>query len=328
MWKKLIGFIILTFSVFLIFFLSNKIYSFLNEAVDIAGPVSEKKSSKEANLIEKQKAEEKFKKRNIFNILLLGIDRRSKKEESFRTDIMILTTFNTQSKKILFTSIPRDLWVGSGKINGLYTLYGYDSLRRGVEELSGQTVDAYIRVDFEDLVWLVDSLGGLEITLDRAFSDYEYPNDATKTYMAISFPEGKQVISGRQALQLSRSRHGNNGEGSDFMRMQRQHKILKSLPDAISSPKSIFNPFVIEKFFEAVLTQGFVTDLTLEDSKVLWDYYKYKNEYTTDSFYLDYEYLYSPPLPNEYGAWVLIPKNKDFTAIHNVIKEKVGIITP
>lgn len=262
-----------------------------------------------------------------FSVLLLGIDRRSKTETGFRTDIMILATVNQAKKKLLLTSVPRDLWINSSRINATFVSGGWEAMQNSFEKITGQKAIGYIQCDFEDLVWLIDSMGGVEIELDNSFTDVEYPNDVTKTYMTVNFEKGKQVVNGKDALVLSRSRHGNNGEGSDFKRMQRQHKLLKAMPNAILSPKSIFNPLNIPKFYE-LITQRLVTNLSLTDVSKLWDFYKYKDEYVTDSFYVDSEYLYNPPLSEYGGAWVLIAKGSDYTPIHLAIKEKVGIIEP
>lgn len=269
----------------------------------------------------------KVSKDKMFNILLLGIDRRHKSETGFRTDIMILLSVNQAKKKVVLTSVPRDLWVNGGRINATYVGKGWEAMQKAFEDITGQKPDAFIQSDFEDFVWIVDSFGGISVDLDTAFTDDAYPNDVTKTYMTVSFPVGKQVVNGTQALQLARSRHGNNGEGSDFKRMIRQHKMLKAMQDAVLSPKSIFNPFNITKFYEAV-TSHMVTDLSLSDAKVLWDFYPKKDEYTIESFYVDHNFLYNPPLSEYGGAWVLIPKNNDYTPIHTALKEKLGLIEP
>lgn len=302
-----------------------EIYRFTNTAIEIAGPVGNKKPDKVAQ----SAAEEKFgTKKKVFNILLLGIDRRHKTETGYRSDVMILVTVNQEKKKILMTSVPRDLWVNGGRVNALYVGQGWEGMKAAFERISGQTIDAYIRCDFMDLVWLVDAMGGVKISLDRAFTDTEFPNDVTNTYMTINYAAGDQTINGTQALQLSRSRHGNNGEGSDFMRMKRQHKILKAMPDAAISPTNMFNPFTIEKFYQMVTDQGIYTDMSMEDAKVLWNYFANRNQYMIDDLYVDSEFLYNPPLSEYGGAWVLIPKNNDYTALHMKIEEMVGLREP
>lgn len=327
MLKKTLLIIVAGVSLISIGFVTFKIYSLTNNIPVIANPISQadKNTSNPQPKIPTEPT--KVSKDKMFNILLFGIDRRSKQETAFRTDIMILLSVNQDKKKVLLTSVPRDLWVNGGRINAVYIGGGWEATQRAFEKVTSFKPDAFIMCDFEDLVWLVDAFGGVKVDLDRAFTDTEYPNDATKTYQTVSFPQGKQLVMGRDALVLSRSRHGNNGEGSDFKRMVRQHKILKAMPEAILSPKSIFNPFNLPKFFEAV-TSRMVTDLNLSDAKILWDFYPQRNDYTIDSFYIDSEFLYNPPLSEYGGAWVLVPKNNDYTSIHTAIKERLGLIEP
>ncbi len=269
----------------------------------------------------------KIGKDKMFSILLLGIDRRHKAETAFRTDIMVLLSVNQSQKKVVLTSVPRDLWINGGRINATFVNGGWEDMQKAFLGITGISPNAYIQCDFEDLVWLIDSLGGIEVDLETAFTDSAYPNDVTKTYITVNFDKGIQTIDGKSALVLSRSRHGNNGEGSDFKRMQRQHKILKALPNAILTPKSVFNPFILTKFYE-VITQRMSTNLTLKESELLWAYYPEKDTYTVESFFVNSDYLYNPPMSDYGGAWVLVAKNNDYSPIHNQLKERLGLIKP
>jgi len=113
-----------------------------------------------------------------------------------------LTNIDTESKKISFISIPRDLWVAipydwdnlrNFKINEAYSIGGNDLLYpnkkpefrgeggRGalskyvVQNVTGLNVNYFISVDFAGLVKTVDLLGGIEVNVPVAFDDYFYP---------------------------------------------------------------------------------------------------------------------------------------------------------
>ena len=86
--------------------------------------------------------------KSLFNVLVLGIDRRFKEQESYRTDILLLATVNPTTNKVVLTSIPRDLWAGDMKINGVYVTYGYDAMKTKIKEITDQEVDRFIRIDF------------------------------------------------------------------------------------------------------------------------------------------------------------------------------------
>lgn len=268
--------------------------------------------------------------KDIVNILLLGIDRRSRVESSYRTDIMILMSINKINKKIVMTSVPRDLWVNGGRINGKYIEGGWQSISSSFEQVAGMTPDRFILTDFKDFSWLIDALGGVEVYVDTTFSDSEYPIDETYGIQTISFTQGPELLTGERALIYSRSRKGNNGEGSDWMRMRRQHKILKAMPDAVLSPRSLFNPMVVENAFNTLTTGKMDTNVTLSDAEYFWSFYKDRSLYKIESFFLDSNYVYSPPMEEYGGAWVLIPQNDTFIPIHTEIQRRINSseITP
>ncbi len=260
----------------------------------------------------------------LFNILILGIDRRYQTQESYRTDIIMLASINPKTNKIVLTSIPRDLWTGSYKINGVYVIEGYDAMKTAVKEITGQAVDRFIRIDFDALVWVVDSMGGVKVPVERTFTDSEYPNDRQGNPdegISVSFTQGDMALNGEQALIYSRSRHGDNGEGSDFARSKRQQVLLKSIPEAFvgPSPKNLFQPFKGQEFYN-IVTQHIKTDMNVKDIGVAYDLLKDRNKYTVEHFVLDYDYLVYPGISDAYGGqWVLIAKDSDFTAVKNKI---------
>ena len=62
-----------------------------------------------------------FNGKNRLNVLLIGRDtsgvRRSNGQGGFNTDVMILISVDIVSNRILFTSVPRDLWINGNKIS-------------------------------------------------------------------------------------------------------------------------------------------------------------------------------------------------------------------
>jgi len=261
-----------------------------------------------------------FENKEILNILLLGIDRRSKTETTYNTDIMILVSINKKSNTVLLTSVPRDLWINGNKINALYSVQGETSLISAFKKITGLAVDGYIRCDFEDFRWIVDSFGGVPIDIERTFTDPTFPNNSDTGILAVSFEEGSEKMDGDRALTFARSRKGNNGEGSDLMRAKRQHRILMGMIDAISQPESIFWPMDLPKFYEAV-TQHMYTTLKLADVTYLWDFYKDRDKYEIISFVVNDRYIYHPGLypQSEYKAWVFVPREGTFETLHKDI---------
>lgn len=296
---------------------------------NVLSPVDQaKKSIKELVPAQLKLFKHSFDETKPMNILLLGIDRRSRAENGYRTDIMILMTINPQKKVVVLTSVPRDLWIGGGRVNALYIQSGWDGMQSKFEQITGQKPDKFILTDFKDFSWVVDAMSGVTVAVEKTFTDYEYPVDATKGYQTVTFVEGQEKLNGDRALIFARSRHGNNGEGSDWMRMKRQHSILKGMRNAIIQMGSIFNPMVIEKAFDTVTNGKMDTNLTLDDVRYLWNIYQEKDLYIIKSLFMDSAYLYNPPMSEYGGAWVLVPKNKDYSAFHQVVNDAINNIEP
>ncbi len=187
------------------------------------------------------------------NILLLGYGGPGH-DGPYLTDTMMVASFQPSTKKLALLSIPRDLVVDVPgydyrKINSVLS-FGRDQKYPGggealtvkvVSDLLDLPIQYYARVDFDGFKDIIDRLNGLTVTVDRTFSDSQYP-DNNYGYAPIKFVAGQQTMNGDLALKFTRSRHGNNGEGSDFARAARQQKIIVALKDKLLSFGTLANP--------------------------------------------------------------------------------------
>lgn len=187
------------------------------------------------------------------NILLLGIGGAGH-EGPLLTDTIILASVQPSTGKVTLLSIPRDLAVdipryGIRKINNA-NAFGKDLGYPGggeqlaadiVQRVTGQTVHYFARIDFAGFVKIVDDLGGMTVEVERSFVDREYPT-FNFGYQTVRFTAGRQTMDGATALEFVRSRHGNNGEGSDFARSRRQQLVLEAIRDRAFSLGTIVNP--------------------------------------------------------------------------------------
>jgi LCP family protein required for cell wall assembly len=181
-----------------------------------------------------------------FNVLLLGIDRRGDLSEGVRSDTLILVHVNPTEAWAGMLSIPRDSVVdvpglGLQKINTAYS-YGYNNAAElygagtdpseagaalaaeTVEGFLGLPVDYTAQVDFQGFERIVDTVGGIRVTVERPLLDPTFPT-ADYGYERLYIPAGLQVFDGQTALQFARSRHSS----SDFDRAQRQQQVLQAL---------------------------------------------------------------------------------------------------
>jgi LCP family protein required for cell wall assembly len=158
---------------------------------------------------------------------------------------MIVASVDLKAKDVVFTSIPRDYMVqipgrGFNKINAVYAYAEADNVGAGgpaaiaaAEKITGLAIPYYATIDFKGFVKAVDHVGGLDITIDRTFTDSSYPNYNYGYLPPVTFTKGFEHMSGERALIFARSRKGTNGEGSDFARSERQKKIMVAMRDKL-----------------------------------------------------------------------------------------------
>ncbi len=138
--------------------------------------------------------------------------------EISRSDIIMILKFIPKENKVIIVSTPRDTRVMipnmyEDKINHAFAFGGVDLLEETLEKLYDFNIDYYIHLNFKDFVYLIDSVGGIEV---NAIKDYEYPN-------YISIREGLQVLDGDSALDYVRFRYDEDG---DLGRIKRQQEVL------------------------------------------------------------------------------------------------------
>jgi len=226
-----------------------------------------------------------------FNLLLLGQGDPSH-EGSNLTDSMMVLHLDTNNKTASLIFIPRDLWV-SYKINEAYSRGGLKLAEEAVSFVTGLPIENAILIDFNGFIQAIDSIGGIEVTVAKAFDDYFYPVqgkeleicDKTPEEVAqlsatlsgfelekqfpcrfenIHFDAGKTHMDGTTALKFARSRHSAQS-GSDFDRGKRQQAILIGIKDKLLSLDALKN---VDEFFNQMV-KLVKTDLDLEGVKAI-----------------------------------------------------------
>ncbi|WP_030267580.1 LCP family protein [Streptomyces sp. NRRL B-24484] len=180
------------------------------------------------------------------NILLLGSDTRSDGNGALgggdegvgHSDTAILLHVYADHRHAVGVSVPRDTLVtvppcklpngtwtserSSQMFNSAFTVGLYPQgnpacTQNTVEALTGLRVDHTIVVDFKGFAAMTDALHGVDVCV---------PNDVDS--YGIHLTKGRRTLSGQQALDYVRARHG-FGDGSDIGRMKRQQAFLSSL---------------------------------------------------------------------------------------------------
>ncbi|MEK7532124.1 MAG: LCP family protein [Patescibacteria group bacterium] len=201
-------------------------------------------------------------RRDRINILLLGMGGPGH-DGPYLTDTIIVASVKPSTNHAALLSIPRDLAApipgyGWYKINHANSFGEEEQPGNGgafaaqvVEKTLDEPIDYYVRVDFTAFEQLIDEVGGVDIVVDRGFVDQNFPAGPNQ-YNTVSFNKGAQHMDGKTALMFARSRHGNNGEGSDFARAKRQQKTLMALRDKLLSLGTITNPARISRIIQTL----------------------------------------------------------------------------
>lgn len=205
------------------------------------------------------------------NLLLLGVDARPQEAGPCRTDTMIVVTVDPATDTAGMLSIPRDLYVeipgyGLNRINVAHFIGDRDSYPGGGPALAKKTVQYnlgvpihyYIRINFQGFRDIVDALGGITIEVEREIWDDKYP-DENYGYMTIYIPAGVQQMDGEMALRYARTRHN----GSDFVRLRRQQKVLFAIREKALSLD------LIPRLPDLLRTMGYTVDTDLDPQEVL-----------------------------------------------------------
>ncbi len=269
-------------------------------------------------------------KEDRINILLLGMGGVGH-DGPFLTDTIIIASIKPSTGQVAMISIPRDLGVkipdhGWYKINHA-SAFGEANKRNTGGELASKVIEDtfdikihhYARVDFTAFSEIIDEVGGVTVNIERSFTDETFPAPNYE-FQTVSFEKGLKVMDGLTALQYARSRHGNNGEGSDFARARRQQKIILALKQKLLSFSTLINPLKINNILNALETH---IDTSLEFSDLM-SFLRLTKELNTDNIItvvLDDApdgFLQNSHSPT--GAFILEPKTGNFDNINLMIK--------
>jgi len=275
------------------------------------------------------------------------------------TDSILVAQFIPLEKKIKLISIPRDLWIPlpiaigetkMSKINAAYTI-GLDDKRYPNKEIQftglagggqmsktvlsqvlGISIENFITLDFNGFLKTINTLGGVDVNVQKTFDDQFYPIEEKTTdtcgkspeeiaaltatisaskleqqftcrYENLHFDKGLQHMDSATALKFVRSRHSKE-DGGDFNRSARQKLVIEAVKKKIISlnfiPKLI--PFVNS------LAGNLTTDIDLDQmQKLITKADEYQN-YKIESFPITDINLLMNATSND-KQYILIPKS-------------------
>ncbi len=200
------------------------------------------------------------------NLLLVGSDSRVGQDPVFGgedatgnlNDVTILLHISADHSHASVISFPRDTFVpipecpdpaggtfnsmSRQKINTTLSYGGLACTVLTVEELTGLSIPFAAEVQFSGVIATSTAVGGVPVCVAEPIED-EYTN----TYL----PAGEHTLSGFEALQFLRSRHG-VGNGSDLTRISNQQVFMSALARTIRSADTLSDPLKVYSLAKAV----------------------------------------------------------------------------
>lgn len=184
--------------------------------------------------------------KDIFNILLLGEESIYSSKGHGNTDAILLASMNVKNGTLKLTSILRDSWVkipgySPNRINAVFAKGGPDLMYDMLEQNFGVRPDGCIFVDFDAFETIVDSIGGVEITLTKAEAAYLNKENYISNPVYRTVVEGKQILNGNQVVGYCRVRKVATAdkEHYDFGRTSRHKMVVEAIYNRCKE-KSIF----------------------------------------------------------------------------------------
>ncbi|MDO4389020.1 MAG: LCP family protein [Eubacteriales bacterium] len=208
---------------------------------------------------------------NMRHLLLIGIDARPG-ETTGRSDTMIIVTLDPDGNVIKLTSIMRDLYVEipgrkNNRINATYVFGGPELLMETIELNFGVHIDHYIAVNFSMLGKLIDSIGGLTLTVENEYYMRRINAVIKQDNRVLGIDRndqlltepGEQLMTGKQAQAYARYRYG-TADG-DFGRTVRQREIITKIFEKLNQMTAIELMGLVVDNFDNVYTNLSVSDL-------------------------------------------------------------------
>lgn len=276
------------------------------------------------------------------NILILGKG-GGDHEAPDLTDTMIFASIShNDPHQIDLVSLPRDIWIPElkDKLNSVYYWGNQQQAGAGlvlakstVEEILGQPIHYAVVFDFEGFKNVIDTIGGVEVNIEKGFTDEMFPIPGKENelcdgdpeykcrYETITFESGWEHMDGERALKYVRSRHSTDLEsGTDIARSQRQRQLIDAIVKKVASRQIVTSPSKLRQLFE-IAEQHVETDLGDNAMAVLARRaYQAKND--LQSHTIPEDLLLVPPYTPEYeNLYVFIPVAEDWSQVQQWIRD-------
>ncbi|MDO5689932.1 MAG: LCP family protein [Tissierellia bacterium] len=236
--------------------------------------------------------------------LLVGLDKNDESDglnSKTRTDTIILTKLNFEKGTVDLINIPRDSRVlvngNLDKINHAHAYGGMPLTLRTVGDFMDIDIDKYVKVSFESVQFIVNTLGGVEVELNETVA------------AAMGKPAGANILNGDEALYYLRFRKGySNG---DIGRIIAQQQFLLSLAKQSLRPDNLIKLPALYGTLKAYM------DTNIDEASIN-DWISLASNLNSDSFSTNIVQGYSEYIGD---IWYWIP-DEDF--VEGIVDEKLA----
>lgn len=210
-----------------------------------------------------------------FTVLIMGVDSQYdglNANAAFNGDTLMIISFNPHTLSATVFSIPRDTYVPIACLNGQSSkinsaaAYGTKCVINTIENLIDVKIDYYVKINFRGVVDLVDSLGGIDVTVPDGIKFCEQnSNRSHKTQDLQCISSGYQHMNGEQALAFAR--HRKTLPAGDFQRVQHQQIVVEGIANSAKNLKSI------NDFYEVLdsVSKNMDTNMTTKEMMNLYN---------------------------------------------------------
>ena len=189
------------------------------------------KEEKQENQNNNQENKHISKKDGVYNIYISGIDVAGNIATVSRSDVNIIMTVNTNTKKILLTTTPRDTYLKiPGKGQDQYDklthagMYGIQTSIATIQNLYDMDIDYYVRLNFTSFLNIINLVGNIEVYNDQAFK---------ASHGGYHMPKGMITLDAKKALAFVTERF--SLENGDYDRGKNQEKVIEAVIKKIAN---------------------------------------------------------------------------------------------
>ncbi|KJL29219.1 LCP family protein [Microbacterium oxydans] len=196
-----------------------------------------------------------------FSMLILGTDecgevstsllgkRCSEADGSVLNDVNLLVHVSAEPRNVTVVSFPRDLMLETPEctrpdgsvvsatrktqINAIYQRAGLSCVAKTITDLTDIPIPFAAKIGFDGVMEVTDAIGGVDVCIGG--------DGIRDAQTGIDWPAGMRTVSGVEALQFIRTRHG-VGDGSDLARISNQQQYMSRLVRKIMSDEVLTDP--------------------------------------------------------------------------------------